>query len=638
MTKKFRPGKEWVKWRESLVEGKNPCYSCRKKGKDRSGDNFHFYSEERGGSCFSCGYKLLSEEVLDEIGATEEGDIEEYLKEMSRKNKKFSLEGWRKSQEYLTYKGRGYRGISDSVNKAYGVRYEYDPEDGSLVAQHIPVTTNLVMTGIKTRYMPKDFDARGEVSGTADLIGQYRHRNASGKFIVITAGEVDMLSAATILEKMNTNKKYDSIPVVSPTTGEGSAFKQIQAQYEFLSRFERIVICFDNDNAGQEALAKIASVLPREKMWVMRLDKKDTNAYIFDKSSNKAVDNSQEWINAFWKAEKYAPPGAIGSYSLMDKIKKKALQVKVTLPMFMSDLEDLMAGGLPMGEYGILFAASGIGKTTYVNACILHWIFNTPYKVSILSLEADGGGFGMNLLSSYMKVSIDLMRTPEEKLEFLNSEEAEKAAETLFTIDGKDSRFHLIENAYIDIEDLKDRIEMHVIKLGAKIIILDVLTNITQRMGLSEQADFAAWLDDLTTQYQIAVLGTGQIRKNDTGSRANSTGADLFEEDIKGAGALLQHSAYNIALIRNKESDCEIERMTTYCKLMKNRHGRRTSPLAGQYLYDIETGEIRDRTKIVGMPLGIMPRPNRDGEVVDDRMIVGPDLLPVPRNSGPQRG
>ncbi len=51
----------------SYLVGKNPCIKCRELGGDLAGDNLHYYGEEKGFYCFSCGYSSCSQEFLEEM-------------------------------------------------------------------------------------------------------------------------------------------------------------------------------------------------------------------------------------------------------------------------------------------------------------------------------------------------------------------------------------------------------------------------------------------------------------------------------------------------------------------------------------------------------------------------------------------
>ena len=70
---------------------------------------------------------------------------------------------------------------------------------------------------------------------------------------------------------------FDPIPVVSSTIGESGSHKQIANHYEWLDRFDRVIVCYDQDDAGKKAVAELVKVIPKGKMHVMSLPMKDTN-------------------------------------------------------------------------------------------------------------------------------------------------------------------------------------------------------------------------------------------------------------------------------------------------------------------------------------------------------------------------
>ena len=82
----------------------------------------------------------------------------------------------------------------------------------------------------------------------------FRHKttNRSQK-IVITEGEMDCLSVG------EAQPNWD---VVSIPNGAQAAKKAIQNNYEWLNHYDKIVLFFDNDEAGRKAAEDCAGVLP----------------------------------------------------------------------------------------------------------------------------------------------------------------------------------------------------------------------------------------------------------------------------------------------------------------------------------------------------------------------------------------
>ena len=134
--------------------------------------------------------------------------------------------------------------------------------DGSVVKTYYPCTKNYEISGYKVRNHPKDFrGALGEVGAGCDLFGQFRFKTTTGT-ILIVGGEIDMMSAFQMLKDAQKDKRFDPVAVVSSTVGETSAFKQVQAQYEWLNQAKKIIVAMDSDEAGQAAAAKLVDVLP----------------------------------------------------------------------------------------------------------------------------------------------------------------------------------------------------------------------------------------------------------------------------------------------------------------------------------------------------------------------------------------
>lgn len=109
---------------------------------------------------------------------------------------------------------------------------------------------------------------------------QHAFKNTIEQRVVIAAGEIDSLSCYQMLSDYQKTKGYEPIPVVSSTIGEAGTAKQIQSQYEWFSRFSKIIICADQDEAGKKAVDKIAKVLPKGKVFVMSLPLKDANCML----------------------------------------------------------------------------------------------------------------------------------------------------------------------------------------------------------------------------------------------------------------------------------------------------------------------------------------------------------------------
>ena len=123
------------------------------------------------------------------------------------------------------------------------------------------------------------------------------------KNIIISSGEKDALSIYQVLNEYCTSEGWETPPVVCSITGEGG-YKQYQNNYEWLDKFEKIIICPDNDEPGQQHLHNLVKVLPRNKVFIMDLPYKDANECL-QKGKPNAI------INGMFKPRAYTPSGII---------------------------------------------------------------------------------------------------------------------------------------------------------------------------------------------------------------------------------------------------------------------------------------------------------------------------------------
>ncbi|QDP62378.1 MAG: putative ATP-dependent helicase [Prokaryotic dsDNA virus sp.] len=483
---------------------------------------------------------------------------------------------------------KGYRGIRKDISNKFKVRYEYSTEDGSVVKTYYPCTVDHQLSGYKTRVHPKDFTQPvGEVGKGCELFGQAMFKQSNADRIIIAAGEVDCMSIYQIMSDYQAKRGYEPIPVVSSTVGETGSHKQIAAQYEFFSKFSKIIICPDQDEAGLKAAEKVARALPKGKVFIMTLPEKDANEML-----SKGM--KSEFINAYFKASAFVPSGIVGSDKLLDKMLEAATVPKIPLPSFMHNLQRLMAGGIPLGVTVCLGSASGQGKSTFVEEITYYMIFNSPHKVGVVSLESDCAQYGNKILSRHIGKKIDLIEDNDEKIAYLNSLEVQEKANELFRFEDGSPRLHLIEERDGSIESMQELIMQLIISCDCKVIILDPLQDILDGIPFDEQSEFMRWVKGAMKSHGVTFILVNHIRKSGGGNKANSAGADIFEEDFHGSSSIFKSSACNLLFTRNKEHTNPYLRNVTRMKMTKCRWSGRTDPLAGEFFYCNETHKLYD--------------------------------------------
>jgi len=535
--------------------------------------------------CWVCKDKSLSEDYKDHLDSKKRKGKVKKVKEVEDMEVKPSTKPAMTKEENQEFKaetstkGKGFRGIRDEINTMFNVRYSYSQETGEVIEQAYTCTQAGELVGYKIREVPKNFYSKGRTGADCELFMQFKF-NRGGRYVIITEGELDALSAYQMFADYNKTKGDYETAVVSPTTGANS-HKQIAAQYKFFDSFEQIIVAYDSDKAGQDAVETIVKVLPKGKVKIMSMRYKDANEYL-QKGEEKA------FISDFYNAKAYVPVGVLPSSGLYDRILNQSSVAKIPFPPFMGELNDLFIGGMPLGHIINIAADTGIGKTTLVNEMIYYWIFNSPHMIGIVSMELDAGQYGEALLSRHIEKKLALIPSQEEKLAFLRSDKVKAQAQDLMLDSSGNSRFYLLDNRDGSVDDIKDTIEELVVGCGAKVIVLDPLQDILDGLGNEEQAEFMKWAKGFMKSHSVTFVFINHMRKTPAGQN----GADS-EQNIMGSSTIIKSASANILLKRDKMAEDELTRNSTEISVTKNRVCGLTGP-AGSIYYDNTTHTLHN--------------------------------------------
>ena len=565
--------------------------ACPKCG---SSDGLAIYADEGGAFCFVCSYTKPSKDFLEKNGYGYE-----YNEELDSMGIEFNAEVHGQIKEDTVVEGYNYRGIPTNVSKPCGVRYKV--EDGEVVRTYYPVTRDYKICGYKVRNHPKDFrGGYGYLGSEADMFMQFKFKTHSG-MCVIVGGEHDALAAYAMLKTQQKDKRYDEIAVLAPIVGETSAYTQVKNNYAYFTQMKRIILCMDNDEAGKKATELLAEVLPKGKVYVMNMRRKDPNSYLYDKETGKTFDFTNEFVSDFWAAKPYAPEGVKSASESFDEIEEELLKPRITLPPFMHKMQEMMGGGIIQGRIANIIADTSVGKSTFVNRMVYHWIFHSPEVPTIVSLEATAGQYMLEMLTIHLQKNLRWVMTDVEIIEYLKSDDGQRLKEELCFKEDGSPRFYLIDDRTGDIKDTEKQVEKLFKQYGSKMFVFDVLTNLLE--GSSEQH-----IDD-HMHFQRNMVKHGITFCNVLHTRKPPNSADgkprkVTEYDAKNSGTFVQSAAYNIVMNRDKLAESDLVKNTTEVDLPKCRGGKTGS--AGKWYFDFMTATCHDLDDFISVNPDIM--------------------------------
>jgi len=459
--------------------------------------------------------------------------------------------------EFIDVKGRG---LSAKTCRKYG--YHLTEIDGSpaYLANYYDDQNNLV--GQKVRFKDKSFRAIGTVNPSV-MFGKQLFRD-KGRQVIITEGEVDALSVAEAFDA-----KY---PVVSLPNGAQSASTVIKKNLEWLEGFNSIVLWFDNDQAGKDAVEAVMPLLSPGKVKVISTQYKDANEMLLAEGKSAVV-------NATYDAKEWRPDGILNGSDLWDKYKEKEVFDTCAYPY--PKIDDMFKG-LRKGELVTFTAGSGMGKSTVVREIAYDLMLRQERKIGYIALEENWRATLTKFLGMYSNKPLFFDNE-------LNEEEEKEAWEETI---GKDRLYLYDHFGSIETENLLAKIRVMIHNCGVDFIVLDHISIVVSGM---EGGDERRSIDNLMTMLRsvveetnVGMLLISHLRRA-SGDKGHEDGAQITLSQLRGSGAIAQLSDAVIGLERDAQSEDEGDKIGI--RVLKNRFGGQLGR-ADTLLYNHETGRI----------------------------------------------
>jgi len=467
-----------------------------------------------------------------------------------------------------TFEYISHRNIESNILKKYEIATKID-ETGKPIEVAFPYSN-----GLKIRKLTVDkkesFSTQGDMKGPK-LFGKNLFSAGSAKSITITEGEWDAPSAHQML-----GGKYPAVSVSSAT----SAKKDCEANKEYLDSFERIYICFDNDEPGKQATKEVATLFHPSKVYIVNLTKyKDASDYL---QNNEVAEFRNIWFNS----QKYRPDEIISSYDEIDSVIDKT-EINIGIPYPFPTLTE-MTYGLRLGECTLFTALEGIGKTEILRAIEYSLIKTTTENIGIIHLEEDEARSIKGLVGYELQQPVHL---PDSGID--NA----KIKETYRSLTTSDDRVYFSSHFGSDDPDIiLSTIRFLVAGLGCKFIFLDHISLVvsgTMNEDERQKLDYiSTQLKMLCKELKFALIFISHV--NDDGLTRGSRNISKIADT-------------HIHLDRDKLNDDSYERNITTLTIKKNRFGSHTG-FAGRLYFDPKTFIITEETPLSKeTSIGLLP-------------------------------
>lgn len=492
---------------------------------------------------------------------------------------------WREEVEGLPVADLEERGIRNDTLKYFGVKVGRDEANGSDIAYHYyPISKGGVVSGYKKRRVKdKEFYSLGDCRGDTDLFGYAQARDAGGKKLFITEGELDAMALYQVLVDANRGTKWAHLKpsVVSITKGAAGAAKEIGRAEAFIRKFEEVVIVFDSDEPGRASAATIAALYP-DKVKIVTLSEKDA-CDMLKKGKEKALRDA-----VLFHGEIHKPDGLKTIFDLKDDM-LRPVQWGFSWPW---PQVTKATYGIRRGELYIFGAGSGCGKTESFKEVIQHVVHEHHNPVGLFFLEEPAARTAKAIAGKFANRRFHIPDAGWKQDEL----------EAQYNIMAEENLIHIYDSFGVKKwANIKEKIRYMVVVLGIKDIFLDHLTALTadepdERRALDTMlAEMSSMAEELNFTFYVI----SHLTRPGAGRKSHEEGGRVRQADFRGSGSIAFWAHYMFALERNTQAEDFDERNRVVFRCLKDRmSGNATGTTVGMK-YDHESGRLEEAAQVL---------------------------------------
>lgn len=559
--------------------GDSGCPKCMAQGKDVTQNHLQHWrnteTSEEWTFCNRCGHH---EKITDDNRSNMES-IRKVREELSAEQLKVVLD----EALELPIKALTSRGVRMDVAERFGVRVGLSATDGETVISHFyPKKKEGELVAFKVRSLdPKYFYAVGNGSG-CDFFGkdQAQKGDVYTRKLFIFEDELSAMSGYQAL--IDSSNGTIRPACVSLPDGAGSITTVMSRERKWLDSFDEIVVCMDNDEAGETAATQARQLYPT-KVKIARITKGKTREGKEIKDANDLLMEGRilELNNLLrFKAAKENPAGAVSIADCIEEALKKPEWGFLT-PW---DGFNKLTYGLRLGEIIAIGAGVSLGKTLLAHELAAHLVTKLDQKVGCFLLEETVGDSVRNIAG---KVAEMPFHRPDYEYD------PKTLYDTAMELDGK---CHLYSNfGTNDWNDIKQVIRFWRVEHDVRWIFLDNITalagHLTPSEANTEIAKVASELAGMCQELEITVFVFSHLNAPSSGD-AHENGGIVKEVQFTGSRALMRWSQLIIGFERNKQAEGDAKNYSLIRLLKDRKYGGSGITYTK---YDPMTGRLTER-------------------------------------------
>ena len=420
----------------------------------------------------------------------------------------------------------------------------------------------------KVRGAEKTFKVEGDWK-VATLFGQDKFHK-DGKVVTLTEGEFDALAVY----------QMTGIPAVSIRTGAQGALSDCKAAFEWIDSFDKVVICFDNDDAGKDATKKVAELFGSKACMFRHIaDYKDACDWLHHRSE-------AQFNNAWVNADAYRPEGIV----TVTDIKERLLAPPVAGVPWCFDTLTELTYGRRKGELYAFGAGVGVGKTDVFTQQIAYDIDKLGLRVGVIYLEQNVVETSQRVMG---KLDKKLYHVPDTDW---TREEYEDSVDRL---EARDKLYMMEHFGAMGWRSIKNIIKFFNKAYDIDHIYLDHLTALSANEQDERRALDGIMADMASLAQELGIIIHFISHLTTPEGKAHEEGGRVMEKHFTGSRAIARWSHYMFGLERNKQHTDPVKRQVTTFRVLKDRFTGRATGIKFGLQYNQKNGILSETVDLM---------------------------------------